>query len=132
MRAGVAYEGDQWPMPADFVTHPRTVGTFSRSIRTLWRETGALTLMEVIRRSSLLPAQILAESVPAMSRKGRIQTGADADIVVFDPDTVSDQATYTDTTAPSTGFDYVIVNGVELVSQGCLRVDQLPGKPVRA
>jgi N-acyl-D-aspartate/D-glutamate deacylase len=88
--------------------------------------------MEVIRRSSLLPAQILAESVPAMSRKGRIQTGADADIVVFDPDTVSDQATYTDTTAPSTGFDYVIVNGVELVSQGCLRVDQLPGKPVRA
>ena len=132
MRAGVAYEGDQWPMAADFVTHPRTVGTFSRSIRTLWRETGALTLMEVIRRSSLLPAQILAESVPAMSRKGRIQTGADADIVVFDPDTVSDQATYTDTTAPSTGFDYVIVNGVELVSQGCLRVDQLPGKPVRA
>jgi len=88
--------------------------------------------MEVIRRSSLLPAQILAESVPAMSRKGRIQTGADADIVVFDPETVSDQATYTDTTAPSTGFDYIIVNGVELVSQGGLRLDQLPGKPVRA
>jgi N-acyl-D-aspartate/D-glutamate deacylase len=88
--------------------------------------------MEVIRRSSLLPAQILAEFVPAMSRKGRVQAGADADIVVFDPDTVSDQATYTHTTAPSTGFDYVIVNGVELVSEGRLRMDQLPGEPVRA
>ena len=88
--------------------------------------------MEVIRRSSLLPAQILAESVPAMSRKGRVQPGADADVVVFDPDTVSDQATYTYTTAPSTGYDYVIVNGVELVSEGRLRTDQLPGKPVRA
>jgi N-acyl-D-aspartate/D-glutamate deacylase len=126
------YNDHQWPLPADAVTHPRTAGTYSRSIRTLWRETGALSLMEVIRRSSLLPAQILAASVPAMSRKGRVQTGADADIVVFDPDTVSDQATYTYTTAPSTGYDYVIVNGVELVSEGRLRTDQLPGKPVRA
>ena len=88
--------------------------------------------MEVIRRSSLLPAQILADSVPAISHKGRVQTGADADVVVFDPDTVSDQATYNYTTAPSTGYDYVIVNGVELVSEGRLRMDQLPGKPIRA
>jgi N-acyl-D-aspartate/D-glutamate deacylase len=126
------YNDHQWPLPADAVTHPRTAGTYSRSIRTLWRETAALSLMEVIRRSSLLPAQILAESVPAMSRKGRVQTGADADIVVFDPDTVSDRATYANTTAPSTGYDFVIVNGVELVSEGRLRTDQLPGKPVRA
>jgi hypothetical protein len=70
--------------------------------------------------------------VPAMSRKGRVQVGADADIVVFDPNTVSDQATYTNTTAPSTGYDYVIVNGAELVSEGRLQTDQLPGKPVRA
>jgi N-acyl-D-aspartate/D-glutamate deacylase len=88
--------------------------------------------MEVIRRSSLLPAQTLAESIPAMSRKGRVQAGADADIVVFNPDTVSDHATYTDTTAPSTGFDYIIVNGVELVSAGRLHLDQLPGKPIRS
>jgi N-acyl-D-aspartate/D-glutamate deacylase len=121
----------QWPLPADAVTHPRTAGTYSRSIRTLWRESSALSLMEVIRRSSLLPAQILNESVPAMSRKGRVQAGADADIVVFDPDTVSDKATYAHSTTPSTGHDYVIVNGVELVSDGRLRTDQLPGKPIR-
>jgi N-acyl-D-aspartate/D-glutamate deacylase len=126
------YNDHQWPLPPDAVTHPRTAGTYSRSIRTLWRETGALSLMEVIRRASLLPTQILAESVPAMSRKGRIQTGADADIVVFDPHTVSDQASYSHTTAPSMGFDYVIVNGVELVREGRLRTDQLPGRPVRA
>jgi N-acyl-D-aspartate/D-glutamate deacylase len=124
-------DDQRWPLPADAVTHPRTAGTYSRSIRTLWRESGALSLMEVIRRTSLLPAQILSESVPAMSRKGRVQAGADADIVVFDPDTVSDRATYTHSTTPSTGYDYVIVNGVELVSDGRLRTDQLPGKPIR-
>lgn len=125
------YDEHRWPLPADAVTHPRTAGSFSRSIRTLWRQSGALSLMEVIRRATLVPAQILAESVPAMARKGRIQAGADADIVVFDPDTVTDRATYTATTAPSTGYDYVIVNGVELVSAGCLLTDRLPGKPIR-
>ncbi len=126
------YDDSRWPLPADVVTHPRTAGTFSRSIRTLWRETGALSLMEVIRRASLLPAQILSPSVPDMARKGRVQVGADADIVVFDAATVTDRATYTDTIAPSTGFDHVLVNGVEIVSDGEIRTDRLPGKPVRA
>ena len=121
-----------WPLPPNVVTHPRTAGTFSRSIRRLWRETGALSLSEVIRRASLLPAQILSESVPAMAKKGRIQPGADADIVVFDPETVTDRATYTQTIIPSTGFDYVIVNGVPVVADGELRTDELPGQPVRA
>ena len=67
-----------------------------------------------------------------MARKGRVQVGADADIVVFDAATVTDRATYTDTIAPSTGFDHVLVNGVEIVSDGEIRTDRLPGKPVRA
>lgn len=121
-----------WPLPPDVVTHPRTAGTYSRSIRSLWRESGALSLSEVIRRCSLVPAQILAASIPSMSRKGRIQEGADADIVVFDGGSISDRATFTDTAATSTGFDYVIVNGVEIVSGGELKVDELPGRPVRA
>ncbi|RYF60478.1 MAG: D-glutamate deacylase, partial [Comamonadaceae bacterium] len=121
-----------WPLPPDVVTHPRTAGSYSRSIRTLWRESGALSLSEVIRRCSLLPAQILAASVPSMSRKGRIQQGADADIVVFDADSISDQATFTDTTAPSTGVDYVFVNGIEVVSAGEIKIGELPGRAIRS
>ncbi len=55
---------------------------------------GPLGLTETLRRSSLRPAELLYDHVPSMRRKGRMQQGCDADIVVFDPAAVSDQATY--------------------------------------
>jgi hypothetical protein len=119
-----------WPLPPEAVTHPRTAGTFGRALR-LWRQEGA-PLMEAIRRATLLPARVLEGSVPAMHRKGRVQPGADADIVVFDEARVTDQATYDASTRPSSGIAHVTVGGTFVVHDGQLVPDALPGRAVRA
>jgi N-acyl-D-aspartate/D-glutamate deacylase len=67
-----------------------------------------------------------------MRTKGRIQPGCDADIVVFDPATVRDQATYAQTTRPSTGIKHVLVNGVLVVRDAAIVPGALPGRPIRA
>jgi N-acyl-D-aspartate/D-glutamate deacylase len=121
-----------WPLPGTVFTHPRTAGTFARALRMLGGSDGRLGLTETLRRCSLLPAQLLETRVPAMRRKGRVRTGTDADIVVFDPATVRDQATYAQSTRPSAGIRHVVVNGELLVRDGAIRTGALPGKPVRA
>lgn len=127
---GGAIAADRWPLPTGLIAHPRTAGSYARTLRWLVRERGLLTLSEAIRRSSLLPAQILTGAVPAMRRKGRVQVGADADLVVFDPATVTDHATYTSLT-PSTGFRHVLVNGTPVVRDGEVVPGALPGRAVR-
>jgi N-acyl-D-aspartate/D-glutamate deacylase len=119
-------------LPPEVVTHPRTAGTYSRTLRMLVREDGALSLPEAIRRCSLVPADVLGGSVPAMRRKGRVQPGSDADLAVFDPGQVTDNATYEDTARPSTGFRHVLVAGEFVVRDGELCADALPGRPIRA
>ena len=89
-------------------------------------------LADALAKCSLLPARLLQDRVPALARKGRLQPGADADLVVFDPATVTDQATYTDSTRPSTGIRHVLVNGSLVVRDGQLDPAVLPGRPVRA
>jgi N-acyl-D-aspartate/D-glutamate deacylase len=130
--SGPAPDPMHWPLRADAVTHPRTAGTFCRALRMLAGPGGPLGLTETLRRCSLLPAQLLQDRVPAMRGKGRLQPGSDADIVVFDPATVSDQATYSLSTRPSTGIRYVLVNGTLVVDDGRMVTSALPGRPVRA
>jgi hypothetical protein len=133
MRAGGPLDDDRiWPLPSGSVTHPRTAGTFARTLRTYVREHATMDLVEVIRRAATLPALLLEQVSPAMRQKGRLQTGADADIVVFDPDAVSDQATYEDSCRTSAGFRHVLVNGVPLIRRGRLDLDAMPGRPIRA
>jgi N-acyl-D-aspartate/D-glutamate deacylase len=128
---GAAPEPAAWPLPAAALTHPRTAGTYARSISTL-RRNGGLSLPEILAKCSLHPAVLLQDRVPAMRRKGRVSEGSDADIVVFDPDTITDQATYSDSTRPSTGIRHVLVNGTFVVRDGKLDTNAQPGRPVRA
>jgi len=129
---GTAPEPDAWPLPREAFTHPRTAGTFARSIRLLTRDGGALSLSEALAKCSLLPARLLEDHVPAMRRKGRLAEGSDADIVVFDPAVISDQASYEEPTRTSSGIRHVLVNGEFLVSDGRLVTSARPGRPVRA
>jgi N-acyl-D-aspartate/D-glutamate deacylase len=130
--SGRAPDPMTWPLRADAVTHPRTAGTFSRALRLLAGSDGPLGLTETLRRCSLLPARLLQDRVPAMRGKGRLQAGSDADIVVLDPAAVSDQATYTASTRPSSGIRHVLVNGTPVVRDSQLVAGALPGRPVRA
>lgn len=120
-----------WPVPAGTATHPRTAGTFARIFRWYVRELQILDLAEAVRRCTLVPARILEGISSDMRRKGRVQAGADADLVVFDPQTVTDRATYASPIEPSTGFAYVVVNGTPVVKAGALQLTALPGLPVR-
>ena len=121
-----------WPLPPTAITHPRTAGTFSRAIRLLTRESGAFSLARALAKCSLAPARLLADRVPAMRRKGRLQAGMDADVVVFDAATIGDRATYRRSTLPSAGIRHVLVNGTFVVRDGDIVPDARPGRPVRA
>jgi dihydroorotase len=112
--------------------HPRTTGTFSRVLGRYVRETHALSLMEAIRKMTLMPAQRLEGRVPAMQQKGRLRVGADADITIFDAARVVDRSTYREPSLPPVGIQYVIVNGVAVVANGRAVEGVAPGKAVRA
>lgn len=128
---GTTLEGDVWPLPENALGHPRASGTYARVLGKYVRGQGILSLMEALRRASLVPAQILEEAVPQMKYKGRLQVGADADIIVFDPETIVDRATYEQPCLTSVGMHYVLVNGHFVIKQQALVREALPGKPVR-
>jgi N-acyl-D-aspartate/D-glutamate deacylase len=112
--------------------HPRAAGTYARVLGKYVRQEKALSLIEAIRKMSLMPAQRLEKMSPAMARKGRIQVGADADLAVFDPATVIDRATYEKPNLPSAGIPYVLVGGVLVVDQGRIVKGIFPGRAIRA
>jgi cytosine/adenosine deaminase-related metal-dependent hydrolase len=120
-----------WPLPEGGRTHPRTAGTFTRSLRVMVRERGLWSWVEAFRRCSWLPARVLDGIAPAARGKGRLAAGADADIVVLDPDRVSDRASYLDSTRPARGVDHLLVSGRFVVRDGDIVADAYPGRPLR-
>jgi dihydroorotase len=112
--------------------HPRGAGTYARVLAKYVREEHALTLMEAIRKMSLMPAQRLEVVSPAMRNKGRIRVGADADITVFDANKVQDEASYERPALASTGIEYVMVNGTVVVRNGELVSNVHPGRGVKS
>jgi len=112
--------------------HPRSAGTYARVLGKYVRQEKALTLMDAIRKSSLMPAQRLEAMSPQMRQKGRVKPGADADLSVFDPDTVIDKSTFEKPAQYSEGFRYVLVSGTFVVRDGKLQPGVLPGQGIHA
>jgi len=110
--------------------HPRNAGTYSRVLAQYVREKKTLTLMDALRKMSLMPAQMLERSTPDAHRKGRLQEGADADIVVFDPQTITDRATFEKPMEPSVGVRDLIVAGTPVIDGGKLVPDVYPGRAI--
>lgn len=112
--------------------HPRTAGTYTRVLGRYVRERGALSLMDALRKMTLMPAQRLERRVPSMKNKGRVRVGADADLVVFDPARVIDKSTYDQPAQYAEGITHVLVNGVVIIKNGELQTGIYPGRAVRA
>ena len=105
--------------------HPRAYGTFPRILRKYVREEKKLTLEEAIRKFSALPAQRMR-----LTDRGVLKQGMWADVVVFDPETVRDLATFDDPNRLSEGMAYVLINGVPVIEDGKM-TGALPGKVLR-
>jgi dihydroorotase/N-acyl-D-amino-acid deacylase len=105
--------------------HPRAYGTFPRILRKYVREEEKLTLEEAIRKFSALPAQRMR-----LTDRGVLKLGMWADVVVFDPETVRDVATFDDPNRLSEGMEYVLINGVPVIENGKM-TGVLPGKVLR-
>lgn len=110
--------------------HPRGAGTFARVLGYYVRERRALTLMEALRKMTLLPARRLEGVAPVMACKGRIKVGCDADVTIFDLSRILDKATYDMPDEYSTGIEHVLVAGTAVVKDGRLVEGVKPGKPI--
>jgi len=110
--------------------HPRGAGTHARVLARYVREQKLITLTEAIRKMSLMPALRLQKSTSVAKRLGRIQQGAMADIVVFDPTTIHDEATLRAPTKPSVGVRYLLVAGVVVIDNGHIVEGVAPGRPL--
>jgi len=106
-------------------THPRAYGTFPRVLAKYVREDKALTLEDAIRKFSALPAQRMR-----LTDRGVLKSGMWADVVIFDPATVHDRATFDNPNQLSEGMEYVLVNGIPVIDKGQM-TGQLPGKVLR-
>ena len=105
--------------------HPRAYGTFPRILRKYVREEKRMWLEETIGKMSALPAQRMR-----LTDRGVLKTGMWADVVVFDPEKLTDRATFENPNQLSVGMDYVLVNGVPVIADGKM-TNALPGKVLR-
>ncbi len=116
--------------PVPGTGHPQDAGTYPRFFQKMVREQGRLSLVEAVRRCTYLPANRLG-----LKGKGRINVGADADLVVFDPAKITDRADYPGLGRPDEspeGIDCVVVTGEIVAKNGKIIENVLPGGPIRA
>lgn len=122
-----------WDTEFDSVNgHPRGAGAHARLLRLVREEKVDIPLMLAISKMSYMIAQFMQDNgVDAMARKGRLQVGCDADLTIFDPETVKDNATMKNGGLPSTGIPFVLVNGTVVVEDSKVLKNVYPGKAVR-
>ncbi|MBE6908614.1 MAG: amidohydrolase [Ruminococcaceae bacterium] len=114
--------GSDGSVSAGYLGHPRAAGTFPRILGKYVREEKALTLMDALDKMTRRAA-----ARAGLSQKGQIKTGFDADLVIFDPDTIADGATYTDVDVPNRGIAATLIGGVAVVENNRL-TGALPGR----
>ena len=114
----------------DGKSHPRGAGSFARVLGHYVRERKVLGLMDALRKMTLMPAQRLESYVPMMKKKGRVAVGADADITVFNADTVIDKATFMEPAQHSEGIMHVLVGGIAVVRDNEPVPGVMPGRPI--
>lgn len=107
---------------------PQGIGSFSKVLGKYSRDENAISLMAALKKMTLMPAQRLEGIAPLFKRKGRLQEGADADITVFNPDTIIDNTTYENPFQASTGVQYLLVNGQFVVRDAKVVEGSLPGR----
>ncbi len=106
-------------------THPRAYGNFARLLGKYVRDEKVIPLEEAIRRLTSLPAGNLK-----LDRRGKLEKGYYADIVIFDPATIADRATYENPRQYATGVVHVFVNGIQVIKDGA-HTGAKPGQVVR-
>ncbi|MBI4428857.1 MAG: amidohydrolase family protein [Ignavibacteriales bacterium] len=111
--------------------HPRASGTFARTLRLYVREKKVVSLMDAVSKMTLLPAQRLEQASAAFRRKGRVSRGADADIVIFDLERITDKATVEHPEMSSVGIEYVIVGGRIVKDPAGVKKNIRPGRPIK-
>lgn len=116
-------------MPYAPGAHPRTAGTFSRVLGRYVREQKVIDLMTALKKMTIMPAKRLEGVAPMMRQKGRIQVGTDADITIFNPNTIIDKADFKGLQF-SEGVEYVLINGVFVVKEGENVKGAFPGKAI--
>ena len=112
--------------------HPRTSGSFSRVLGKYVREEKIITLMDGLRKMTIMPAKRLENRVETMKNKGRIRVGADADITIFDPERIIDRSDFQNPSVPSEGIVHVLINGIPVMKDGMYLEGVMPGRAVRA
>ncbi len=108
--------------------HPRASGCFSRLLGVYVRERAVLDLPAALAKITIGPAKRFEAMLPDLARKGRVQRGADADLVLFDPATIADRATVAEPGLASAGIAHVLVEGVRVLSDGLVDQSRLPGR----
>lgn len=125
----IASDGMAWKTSGE---HPRGAGTFSRVLGRYVRERKVLGLMTALAKMTIMPAKRMAIVSPQMATKGRLQVGADADITIFDPNTIIDRASFEKPMQASVGIKYVLVNGQPVVVDGKLVKGVYPGEAIKS
>lgn len=128
----VMLSSDTGPSPTGNIDecHPQNAGSFPRFFRKMVREQKCISIIEAVKKCTLVPAVALG-----LSNKGRLKVGTDADIVIIDMERIVDKSDFLDKGRPDAypeGIDYVIVNGKIVVEEGKIREGILPGKSIRA
>lgn len=132
LKSPIVMIGSDAILEPGYNNHPRASGTFCRTIGLYVREMKVLTLMDALAKMTIMPAKRLEKQSPAMRNKGRLRPGSDADIVIFDFNTIRDRSTPEHPEYRSQGIKYVLVMGSVVLDPKGFNLNTRKGIPVKS